>query len=259
MRWQPAGPASTLPASVLILQSLQSIEHLSRARYSYPRQPDGLCFQVRFFHEHFMHRNGQRAANRLMFLLVGMLVIWGCAGPQSLRTAIRPVDEESYRSAIEKHSETPRQAFYEWKAETTGQAVDEIEQADQSLSTTRNPFDANRDSVAVSRGAVVYKVHCMSCHGENADGRGPAMTAQLPRMDFHAFDKRFAATVHRGAPRAWFRKINDGYVSTIVNADGSTNSMPAFRDVLAREQIWLAVTYLQSLDAYAGKPVAAAR
>ena len=32
---------------------------------------------------------------------------------------------------------------------------------------------------------------------------------------------------------------------------GPSQAMPAFGDVLAREQIWLVVTYLQSLDMYA--------
>lgn len=76
------------------------------------------------------------------------------------------------------------------------------------------------------------------------------MPADLPKMDFHSFGKRFAATLHRGAPRSWFKKINGGFTSKVVNADGSSNAMPAFGEVLAREQIWLAITYLQSLDAY---------
>jgi mono/diheme cytochrome c family protein len=34
----------------------------------------------------------------------------------------------------------------------------------------------------------------------------------------------------------------------VRNPDGTANVMPAFEGVLAREQIWLAITYLQSLD-----------
>lgn len=188
---------------------------------------------------------------RWLFLLTGLLITWGCSGPQSLSTAIRPADEQIYQQFLEKHAQSPRTAFYEWKAGTTNRPIAAVEQADQELSTTRNPFDANRDSVAVSRGAVVYKVHCMSCHGQEVDGRGPAMVARLPRMDFHSFGKRFAVTLHRGAPRAWFRKVNEGYTSEVVNTDGSKNIMPPFQETLAREQIWLAITYLQSLDACA--------
>ncbi|GMV97965.1 MAG: hypothetical protein AMXMBFR83_23180 [Phycisphaerae bacterium] len=187
-----------------------------------------------------------------------LLIAWGCSGPRPLNEAIRPADEQAYLAALREHPEPPRLAFYHWKARTTGRSLSEVERADQALSTTRNPFDANRDPVAVSRGAVVYKAHCLTCHGENADGRGPTMPALLPRMDFHAFDKRFAVTLHRGAPRTWFRKINEGYTSEVVNADGSLNTMPPFKDTLAREQIWLAITYLQSLDAYAGKKAGAA-
>ena len=56
------------------------------------------------------------------------------------------------------------------------------------------------------------------------------------------------ATLHGGAPKTWFQKINDGYTAQATNPDGTPIAMPPFRDVMAREQIWLTITYLQSLD-----------
>jgi len=74
---------------------------------------------------------------------------------------------------------------------------------------------------------------------------------EAPTKDFHAFGKRFAVTLHKGAPRSWFRKINEGYGDTVTYPDGAGPAMPAFGQKLAREQIWLVITYLQSLDVYA--------
>lgn len=80
------------------------------------------------------------------------------------------------------------------------------------------------------------------------------MLATHPTKDFHAFGKRFAVTLHGGAPRAWFKKISEGYGETVNYPSGSGPAMPTFKDTLAREQIWLAITYLQSLDACAPHP-----
>lgn len=182
------------------------------------------------------------------FATATAFIITGCSGPQPLNVAIRPADEAAYTQALEQAANSPRQAFFALKAHESGKANDELEQLDTQLSTTNNPFDARSDHAAVSKGAVIYKVHCARCHGENADGRGPAMPVALATLDFHSFSKRFAATIHGGAPKAWFLKINEGFNSETTGLDGKLLAMPAFRDVLAREQIWLTITYLQSLD-----------
>jgi mono/diheme cytochrome c family protein len=172
----------------------------------------------------------------------------GCSGPQPLAVAIRPADESGYGEALRQNPQSPRHAFFEWKSRTSGKPVTELARLDELLTSTSNPFSARSDHDAASRGAVVYKEHCASCHGENADGRGPAMPLALPGMDFHAFDKRLAATIHGGAPKAWFQKINEGFTSETPGAEGKPVTMPAFGQTLAREQVWLTITYLQSLD-----------
>jgi len=179
------------------------------------------------------------------------VITWGCSGPQPLSVAIRPIDEQGYQQYLNQHPQSPRDAYFAWKSATEGGSIETVTQNDAQLGVTKNPFDAHRDPLAVSRGAVVYKAHCLSCHGENVDGKGPAMPEPTPKMDFHRFGKRFASTLHRGAPKAWFRKIHDGYTSKHINPDGSQSKMPALGELLAREQIWLAITYLQSLDMHA--------
>ena len=80
---------------------------------------------------------------------------------------------------------------------------------------------------------------CTRCHGEDVRGNGPDMLSDHPTKDFHAFGKRFAVTLHGGAPRSWFRKIVEGHGPEVEYPAGRSRVMPAFGDTLSREQIWL--------------------
>lgn len=174
-----------------------------------------------------------------------------CGGPQPLRVAIDPRDESEYLKRLNAAAGDGRAAYVAWMAEERQAPEAAILAADGQLSSTRNPFDAHEDVQAVSRGAVIYKMHCARCHGTDAQGRGPSTLPEYPAPDFHSFAKRFAATLHRGAPRKWFRVIRDGDGDPVDYPDGRTSAMPSFSDSLTREQIWLVITYLQSLDMHA--------
>lgn len=200
---------------------------------------------------HFQTKNPLVATGTTAAIIA--LIVAGCSGPQPLSVAIRPADEAAYVQSLAAHANSPKRAFFALKASDTSQSIAQLEELDRQLSTTSNPFSARSDHSAVSRGAVIYKAHCVSCHGENSDGSGPAMPVPLTTLDFHSFSKRFAATIHGGAPKAWFQKINEGFTSETLGPDGKPLAMPAFGDVLAREQIWLTITYLQSLDMNAEK------
>lgn len=185
-------------------------------------------------------------------LAVGLLILIGsCAGPQPLPMAIHAQDEDAYVSKLNASNADARAAYANWMAAERMLTSEEVLQADNRISQTRNPFDAHHDPQAVSRGAVTYKMHCARCHGDDARGQGPSILADFPATDFKSFGKRFAATLHRGAPRKWFRVIRDGSGDLVEYPDGHMTAMPAFGDKLTREQIWLVITYLQSLEMHA--------
>lgn len=190
---------------------------------------------------------GVLAGIAVSFLLAGI----SCSGPQPLSIAIRATDEDAYVQRLNAANYNGRAAFFAWMADERRIDLAAIETRDRSLGETKNPFDAYQDAAAVSRGAVIYKLHCARCHGVDARGRGPAALVDHPANDFHDFGNRFASTLHRGAPRRWFKSISEGYGDTLQYPDGPSRAMPAFGDKLAREQIWLVITYLQSLDAKA--------
>lgn len=194
-----------------------------------------------------LSRRSVFAGMAVLVLLAGI----NCSGPQPLTKAIRASDEHAYVQRLNAANYDGRAAFFAWMADERRIDLASLETRDRSLGETRNPFDAYEDAAAVSRGAVIYKLHCARCHGEDARGRGPAALIDHPANDFHDFGNRFASTLHRGAPRRWFKSISEGYGDTLQYPDGPSRAMPAFGDKLAREQIWLVITYLQSLDAKA--------
>lgn len=209
------------------------------------------AFRDRQFRSNRLARTSGR--HRLIATIAVLVppVAISCSGPQPLSTAIRPNDERAYVERLNAANYNGRAAFLAWKSDERRVGLASLEKQDQAMSETKNPFDAYKDFAAVSHGAVIYKYHCARCHGEDGRGRGPSALPGHPANDFHSFGNRFASTLHRGAPRRWFKSIFEGCGNTLKYPDGPTQAMPAFGDKLAREQIWLVITYLQSLDAKA--------
>ncbi len=187
----------------------------------------------------------------VLFLLAP--VLGSCAGPQSLSVAIIPRDEADYLAFVNDADLNDRLAFANWMSKERGISPEEVLRLDAQISNTRNPFDAYHDEQAVSRGAVTYTIHCLRCHGHDARGHGPATLEGYPANDFKSFGSRFAATLHRGAPRKWFRVIRDGAGEVVDYPDGQMTAMPPFNHKLANEQIWQVISYLQSLDIHAAR------
>lgn len=193
-----------------------------------------------------------RCAALAPFMVLAFVVAC-CSGPQPLSVAIKPADESAYVEKLNAAQSDGRSAWLALKAEQEKLSLAELRDRDAALAADRNPFDAYRDPGAVSRGAVIYKFHCARCHGEDGRGRGPSVLPNHPANDFHAPGQRFASTLHRGAPRRWFNSIMNGYGVMVDYPDGKSPAMPAFKERLSREQVWLVITYLQSLDMYATK------
>jgi mono/diheme cytochrome c family protein len=176
------------------------------------------------------------------------LLVAGCSGPIPLNRAIQPRHQAEFTEFMGLVSGDPKESWYTWQAKRQSLPIARIRARDAAISTTRNPFNARRDLDAVSRGAVIFATYCARCHGEDARGGGPFELPDHPSRDFHAPGMRFAVTVHGGAPRTWFKKIQNGYGDDVTYPTGETIAMPAFGDALSREQIWQVITYLQSLD-----------
>ncbi len=110
---------------------------------------------------------------------------------------------------------------------------------------------AEEESPTVAWGKDLFMTHCVSCHGTNGKGDGPAGTAlKIPPADLTQISSRRGNSF----PRAKIAKIIDGESRTIA-AHGS-RQMPVwgklFRrdkpDAEARMQVFALSAYLESIQ-----------
>lgn len=101
-------------------------------------------------------------------------------------------------------------------------------------SARANPI--KRDNNSIARGSSLYNKYCASCHGAKARGNGPAGKALNPKPS----DLKQMSGNHPDGDFAW--KIANG-----------RSAMPAWKNILSRNQIWDLVNYIQSLSATKGQ------
>jgi mono/diheme cytochrome c family protein len=101
-------------------------------------------------------------------------------------------------------------------------------------------FLANGDNI--SKGEALFKANCVSCHGDLADGQGPAAKALTPPpRNFLSAQEKWT----RG------RQPQDIYL-TISNGSPGTG-MAGFSAMLKPEDRWALVHYLGSLSGVQGQ------
>ncbi|HET9371663.1 MAG TPA: c-type cytochrome [Vicinamibacterales bacterium] len=96
----------------------------------------------------------------------------------------------------------------------------------------KNPLPAN-DTV-LANGRKFFAAKCQRCHGPAGKGDGPDAD---PKHRGH-MDLTSAANAARNPDGVVFHKIWNGR---------SNPRMPAFKEELAREQVWAVVAFVQSL------------
>lgn len=98
-----------------------------------------------------------------------------------------------------------------------------------------NPTAPDADSIA--QGQALYDLHCLTCHGEQGNGDGPA-AASLPAPPAN-FNGGHTATHPDGDLWYWIKAGIEG------------TSMPAFEAQLSDDDIWHLVNYVRRLSAAA--------
>lgn len=108
----------------------------------------------------------------------------------------------------------------------TGPAAIDLVPSDYS--GLKNPLGLQ----AASAGAAIFKTNCVSCHGEQGLGDGPASQVLDPKPANLVQLNKVAADDFL------FWRINTGVDGTV---------MPAWKGVLTEEQIWQVVAYIRTL------------
>jgi len=90
------------------------------------------------------------------------------------------------------------------------------------------PFDLSSASV-ITQGKTVYTANCVTCHGDDGKGDGPAAAALNP----HPLD--FTSPYAKSLPADfWFWRVSEGVPGT---------GMPAWKTTLSTDQIWQVIAY----------------
>jgi len=116
--------------------------------------------------------------------------------------------------------------------EAGGRVRDREEDLPSTYIALVNPFAS--DPEVARRGQRLFMDNCATCHGENADGRGPASQGlNPPPANFSEND-----LLDRHSDTYLFYRITEGKIST---------AMPSFHGSLAPEERWQIVCYLRTL------------
>ncbi len=109
-----------------------------------------------------------------------------------------------------------------------------------------SPVAADADSL--DRGKKAYDLFCISCHGENGIGDGPAAAALDPAPPAIAMTSRMMGDDYL------FWRISEGGAMAPFNS-----AMPAWKGTLDEETRWDLVNYMRNMDAATGAAAAQER
>lgn len=138
---------------------------------------------------------------------------------------------------------TPRlgDAWFEARAAELGISVEKARARDEALSEEAPPKGV-WDAQTAKEAAAIWASICAECHGRNGDLEGVQEAPVMPKRKWGTFGARMGFLFGGDKMRAGiFRTIAHGG----PQHDGKPSPMQAFYPMLAKEQIWALVFYIE--------------
>lgn len=107
--------------------------------------------------------------------------------------------------------------------------------APSAYANKTNPLAGNADAIA--KGKIEYTNNCLACHGQAADGNGPAGASLTPKPTSLVKTLKEASVGY-----FYWRTAEGGGMAPFKS------SMPAFKAILSEEKIWQITSYVQTLN-----------
>ena len=150
----------------------------------------------------------------LVISLAVMFLVAGCLSTDFMKPKETAPDIPVATPAPE-HEKAPMEGMKDaHAAHEAGEGIPEV-----------NPFKG--DAAAIKAGKEIYQVNCMPCHGSNGKGTG------LPNQpDF--------------TNATWWAGEEDSHLFKAVSEGVPGTAMPAWKDLLSKDEIWKVLAYENS-------------
>ncbi len=175
------------------------------------------------------HRRG-----RLLFGGAGMLVVLALVAACD-STNTYPIDyfAEMHYQPMYRSVEPPR--FDSPDGTVPVQGREPLYSRQELAAIDSNPLEATPD--VLEHGADLFNTNCAACHGEDAQGDGPVAVyfeQAIGRSPANLLDERLIGST-------------DGYLASVITY-GLGDYMPAFGNLLPREDQWAIILHIRDLE-----------
>jgi len=138
----------------------------------------------------------------------------------------------------------PGEAWWSWRAQQLGTTPAAARARDAALSTTEPPHEI-WDAETRREAAALWRDLCVSCHGPRGrlEGVPPPPEGQTPARSLSSFGLEMGFLLAGDTMRAaTYRRI-----AHATDSQGNATDMPAYGEMLSREQIWALVFFVEDL------------
>ena len=164
--------------------------------------------------------------NKKIIILLSLLVVMLTSCVQQNNTYPVEIFSEMHYNQANKYQEPPRVPAH----------PDSVTYSEVG---NNNTLDMNLDSSNAYNGSYLYTVNCAFCHGDNADGNGPAASKITDEENYWY---KVTGEKHKNPANLLTSQLSKD--NAVVFIKGGAGLMPAYKNMLTEEEIKAIVNYI---------------